>query len=750
MGSANSTKKTSGIRVAFLASVSGLAMGAFAGDAGAAGPIVALEEIKVTARKIEENMQRVPVSLSAITGRALDMGYVNDLSDVAAIAPNVIIDPTIGFSNAASISIRGISFQDVEKSFDPAVGVVIDGVYLATSSQALLDNFDIERIEVLRGPQGTLFGKNTTGGTVNVIRKRPGREMAFDASASYGNMDSLNLKAAADLPISSDKAFLRLAANWKRSDGYLTNTANGEKLSGDDVFSLRGALLFDFGNDWQAYLNYDHISDRSDSVGLRNATMPTQMFSVPGLLGINPLFPGFPADEGPLDEVRSDFPNSAKYTTNAVSLEVTRNSDAYTLTSITAYRDVNEKVYFDFDAENASNFNSIRTQNHSQFTQEIRLASHWSDTYSFVAGAYYFWSEYDLLQQIDVLTDWVPCGVLPFPYTSLGCSQSGVADQTTNSYAGFVQGNVNLTEDLRFTLGGRYTDEKKSFGITPIVWPPGALGSIRDKEDWSEFTWRTSLDYQATDTVFLFASYATGFKSGGFNGRAQTITSIGPYDPEKVRTFEVGIKTEWADRRVRLNITGFHNRYRDMQVELLRTAVGGTGQETVVENAASAKTQGIEIELQAVPTEGLSINANLGILDAEYKDFTADLGLGLGVTDNTALDLRRAPKVEYAIGATYAHPVGDAGQLVLDASYSWRDDLHTTTQNLELGHRRSVGILNGSIGFEDADGMWDISLYGRNLTDEVYIADGLAIGALVSVQTISPPRQWGVQVGVHF
>lgn len=709
-----------------------------------------LEQIIVTSRKRAESLQRVPLAVTAVSGEDLNHAFVNGLMDLEGRAPNVVIDSTIGFSSAASMSIRGISFQDIEKSFDPAIGVVVDGVFLATNAQALLDNFDLERVEILRGPQGTLFGKNTIGGTINAVRKKPSFDLSGEASYSYSSFDRHELKGALNLPIQAEKVAVRVAGNWKKSDGYLLNTANNEHLNGEDGLALRGAVLLTPSEEWEFYLNFDYIRDRGDSVGLRNATMPLQLFAFPGLLGLSPLFPGYPADTGPLKEVRNDYPNYTAQDTYGVSLEINWKQPDYTVTSITGYRWVDENINADLDAENAANFNTTRIQDHKQFTQELRFTSQWSERYDFVAGLYYFRSEYDAFQTLQLLTDWVPCGVLPGPFATLGCEQIGSSAQTTNSYAAYIQGNITLAQDLRLTVGGRYTYEKKDFFIAPLTFPAGGSGMTDGKKSWEEFTPRVGLDYQATANLFLFASYATGFKSGGFNGRAATVTSIGPYSPETVDAFEVGLKSEWLDRRVRFNATAFYNDYSDLQVEIVRAAVGGSGQETVVENAASATTYGLELEAIAIPVEGLQLSGNLGLLHAKYDDFDADLGMGLGVTNNSHLKLRRAPKVVFGLGAVYEHAVGNYGSLIFNANYRWQDDLHTTTQNFDIGHRREVGILDGSITFENIDRTWTISVFGRNLTDEFYISDGIAIGELASLQSLSMPRQWGVRLDVRF
>ncbi|MCC7412483.1 MAG: TonB-dependent receptor [Gammaproteobacteria bacterium] len=709
----------------------------------------ALEEVVVTARKREESLQRIPVSVSVLTGEAIDRTFADNMQDLEGMAPNVVIDTFNAFPNSASISIRGISHTEIEKSFDPAVGVIVDGVFLGTNAQAMIDNFDLQRVEVLRGPQGTLFGKNTIGGAINVIRKRPAHERSADLTYASSSFDRHEAKAAFNVPV-SDALALRLSGSYAVSDGHLTNTVDGEDISGVDVATIRAAALFTPTDGFEIYLNVDHVRDRGELAGLRNENLPTQLFSLPGLLGLAPTFPGYPADTGPLDEVRTDLiGRGADYDTTGVSVEMNWDRSRYLLTSITAYRDVDEDVFNDFDTENAVAFNSRRVQAHEQFTEELRFTSQWSDRYDLVAGLYYYWADYSLDQTIDLLNDFIVCGSLPGAFASFGCTQNGGAAQTTTSWAVFAQGNVYVTERLRLTLGGRYTWEEKEFEATPITFPVGSLGSATDDESWAEFTPRAGLDFQWNDNVLLYTSYAEGFKSGGYNGRAGTVTSVGPYEPEFITTYEIGFKSEWFERRLRLNGAAFYNDYEDLQVELLRAAPGGTGQETVVENVAAAETYGFELELLARPVQALTLRGTFGVLEAKYEEFVADIGLG-GVTDNSDLEMRKAPSVQYSIGASYARPFADAGTLLLDLNYRWVDELHTTTQNFDFGVRPSVGNLDAAIGLEGVSGTWKLSVFGRNLTDERYIIDALAAGPLLSFSSVNVPRVVGVQIDLHF
>jgi iron complex outermembrane receptor protein len=720
--------------------------GSDAGALDASDP--GLEQIIVTARKREESLQRVPVSVTAITGSALDAPFVSDLRDVAGQAPNVVIDSFNAFPNAASISIRGISHTEIEKSFDPAIGVVVDGVFLGTNAQAMIDNFDLERVEVLRGPQGTLFGKNTIGGTVNVMRKRPESSLSGHASYGYSSFDRNEFKAAANLPVANTLA-LRLAGSHTEGDGWQTNSVDGRKLAGTDVTALRVAGLYTPTPELEVYLNVDVVRDRSPMFGLRNANEPTQLFAQPGLLGLAPEFPGYPADEGPWDDVRSDMTGGTKYDTRQVSLQVDWDVGDVRWTSITGYRWVDEDVHNDFDTEDMAGFNSRREQEHSQFTEELRLTTRAFDRADIVAGVYYYDSDYTLLQTVDLLTDWITCGSLPGGFASFGCRQQGGADQQTTSYAAFATADIDLGERTRLSLGGRYTYETKEFRGTPITFPVGSLGTGRDEDSWSDFTPKLGIDHQLTDGIFVYGSYSRGFKSGGYNGRAGTITSIGPYEPERLDSFELGFKSEWSERRVRLNAAAFYNDYADMQVDLLRAAPGGTGQETVVANAASATTYGVEAELQVRPVQGVSLYASAGWLHASYDEFVADIGLG-GTTDNSDLDLRKAPKFQYGLGVDVERALND--RLVWLGSLHFRhsDQMHTTTQNFAFGLRPDTDNLDLSLGLADAEGRWKVTAFGRNVTDERYIIDGLAAGPVLSFTSVNAPRTWGARVEFNF
>ncbi len=734
--------------------LSAIGLGCLAASAGLTIPAVAqngvfLDEIVVTSRKREESLQRVPVSVSAIDSATIDRTFADSIQNLEGLSPNVIIDTFNAFPNSASISIRGISHTEIEKSFDPAIGVVVDGVFLNSNAQALIDNFDLERVEILRGPQGTLFGKNTIGGTINVVRKRPGDEYGGKISYGFSSFERHDVKGVVDLPL-HEKAAFRIAASYANSDGHQTNTATGNKIGGVDTASVRVAALFRPTDDLEAYLNFDYIRDRPDIFGLRNANLPTQFFSIPMLGGAVPTFPGYPADTGPLDEFRTDLEDTdTEYDTRGISLELNWSPGDFTITSISAYRWVDEDVFSDFDAEAVAAFNSRREQEHNQFSQELRFTSEWSDRYDFVAGLYYFWNDYELNQTIDILTDFLSCGALPGAFASFGCANVGGAAQTTNSYAVFAQGNAHITDELRVTVGGRYTYEEKDFFSSPIVFPRGALGTASDSDSWSNFTPRVGLDYQVTDSVFAYASFAKGFKSGGYNGRAGTVTSIGPYDDESITTYEAGLKTEWFENRLRLNVAGFYNKYDDLQVELVRAVSGGTGQETVVTNAASAKTYGFEGEFVALVIEYLTLSGTLGVLEAKYDDFMADIGLG-GVTDNSGLELRKAPGLQYSIGASFAQPVGNLGTVLADVRWSWSDDLETTTQNLAIGKRESVGNLTAALTYQSPDEAWSLSVFGRNLTDEEYVMDALSAGSTLAFQSISLPRVIGGKVEVSF
>ena len=724
-------------RILLIGTAMALATGASAPAAMAQeGSRFTIEEVVVTARKVEESLQTVPVAVSALTGGMIERAAITDIGDLEGMAPNVEIGRHGTFPSSAHITIRGMTSMDIERSFEPSVGVVVDGLFLASNTNQMVDMFDIGRIEILRGPQGTLFGKNTIGGVVNVVRNQPTNEFEARAQATLGNFGRVDLKGVVNVPLVDNVLAARVGVASLNSDGYIKNLATGNDLNGDDALAIRGALRLTPNENFDFTINYDYYRNRNDGTGPLNLSTPDQAIcAFFGYCAVQLPNGKFTDGDRDLYTVNTNSDGFNHEDIHTVVGEFNWRLGDYTLTSITGYRHLKEDILFDPDASTLRFLEPFRYQKSEQFSQELRLSGEIGDRADFVVGAYYFYSDYYLLQITD-MTD----------------SAAAFLEQETyhddKSWAGFFQGNYRITPELRLNVGGRYTWQKKTIDHRPLGYP---TFSGEHSETWKEFTPRVGLDYQVNDNFFVYASYAAGFKSGGWNGRAGSFTSLGPYDPEKVDAFEIGFKSDFWSGRGRLNVAAFYNDYKDLQLDTVRPTDFFGGQETLVDNAASAKTQGIEAELTLMPAEGLTLFSNVGYLDAKYKSFMADLDGDGNIDDNTSLKFRRAPKWQVTLGASYEYLLpNDAGSMDFNVRWSWRDKAELTVLNFPVGHQKSVGILNGTVSYTTPNDHIRVSLYGRNLTNEKYIEYVLPVADLFNFGSPSIPREYGIELTFQY
>ncbi|MCG8589598.1 MAG: TonB-dependent receptor, partial [Proteobacteria bacterium] len=647
-----------------------------------------------------------------------------------------------------------ISFQDIEKSFDPAIGVLVDDVYIGTNTTQLQNNFDLESIEILRGPQGTLFGKNTMGGAIRLNRTKPTGEYGLKGQVTVGRYARHDWRVVGNAPIVEDKVAMKAWFFSQNDDGFYWNPTKGKRVGDEDYITGGASFLINPIDDLELLLTYEHIRDRSDSGPLLNLSQP---LGSPDVLGGDLLCTVFlQCDVGSEERTSTqNFSRDSELNLNGVSLRADYDVDFGTFTSITAWRHHNELVNQDFDATALDFFSTIRDQEYTQISEEARFAGAFDDLLGIdmldmeiVAGIYFWYANYELDQQTLFLA--------PILGSPPGSFTLQATEQDTFSVAPFFQADLNLTDWLRFTAGLRYTYERKSidFQLATFVGGTGLVPgeSFDEEEDWDEVTPRIGFDIKPTDNILTYFSWARGFKSGGFNGRAAAATSVGPYDPEIVDAFELGMKSDWWDRRVRFNLTLFWNEYDDKQEEIVRPAMNAFGQETIVANASEARTRGVELELTVIPIEGLTVRQSLGILDADFVDGSADLTGDLVPDDFEDFKLRRAPKYQYAIYGEYVRDVGP-GTAILNLNWRWIDDYETTAQNFRFGQVDDVGLLDGGIAYEYTDAMsreWRAAVFGRNLTDEAYIASALGVAGLFSFGAVNPPRTWGIALGVKF
>lgn len=718
-----------------------------------------VEDIIVSARRRAESIQDAPLAVTAISPRELANMAAPDIRDLVGRTPNLVIDPVNAGPSAAAISIRGISFEDIEKSFDPAIGVLIDDVFLGTNTGQLIDFFDFEQIEVLRGPQGTLFGRNTTGGAIRLQRSRPTGEFGVRSLATLGNLGRRDLRLVVNLPKIGD--LVSVKGFWIRAetDDFYNNQTLGEDYGGRKFDNYGVAALIERG-DFEMTFTWDQIRERAEID--QSATSQTGLdliclqVPIPGVGNVRPTgIPGEQCDRNTGRDLYTTFtnvPGRARNDGDNFTINAKLDLGELTLTSVTGWRTSNELVRQDFDSTSIDFFDTQRVQTYRQFSQELRVNGDITDKIDFVAGFFYFRSNYTL----DQTTFFGPFlqGVVGLP------AQGGnLVDHDSVSTALFADAQWQITEQLRLSVGGRYTwDDKRIFNDWLKTGIPALIAN--ERASWGQFTPRASIDYSFGDTSnsLLYASYAQGYRAGGFNGRGQTAVSARtPFDPETVDTFELGFKTEFLDNRVTLNVAAFLSNFNNKQEEIVRPAAGA-GQETLVLNAASATIKGLEAEFRAQPMEGLSLNGSVGLLDAGYDEF--DTLVNGVLTDVSNRDLRRAPDLSASLGANYTAPISVG---TIDLAAAWRhvgafqttivgDPLDPTRNDPRgLAQARNLVDASAAINFDlDTVGTLRVAVFGRNLTDDRGLNSTLPVAGLFTFSAARPPRTYGVEVGFTF
>ncbi|MEQ8859278.1 MAG: TonB-dependent receptor [Pseudomonadales bacterium] len=728
-----------GLALAALSMVGTSAVAAQQARPAAAASQGMLEEVVVTARKREESLQDVGQSVSAFSASEIENRFAEDISQITDISPNLVIDDTAqGPGGVAAISLRGIGVAEVESSFDPAVGVVIDGLFLGKASGSITKLIDIERIEVLRGPQGTLFGRNSIGGVINITRAKPTGEFSGKVRGSYGSYDNTELDGMLNFGIGEQLAVKLTASRHEQGDGYYDNLTTGG-TDGDIQYTMYGAhLLFTPRPDLDIEYSYTREEYDQDTPPLLNVSQSDQLFcSAFGYCAVDIDTPSS-ADRY---KVTQNGPNDATFDADTHIASVAWDmNDEYRIDYIFGYRETDEEVLQDFDATPETLFETTRPEEYDQTSHELRLTRS-GERLDFVVGAYLFDMEYtiDLVSFIGFV---VPNTVLNIPQT---------ANQKTDSWALFFESDYNLTDSLVFTVGGRYSDDEKQAQITNdfFISQPTPV-----KQSWSEFTPKVGLKWFVEDELMFYGLYSTGYRAGGFNGRPTTQEAADlPYDPETVDNYEIGVKSQWLDNRLRLNAALFRMTYDDKQEEQSVAVASGTGQQTVVANASSATIWGAEVDFAYLPQiEGLELSGNVGWLDADYDDFVADIGRG-GVTQNDDLEFRRAPEFTASLAVRYEWTVGP-GTAWARAGWHFIDEHATSLANSPQTNNDEQHLIDASLNYDWGNTV--LSVFGRNLADEDGYTIGFDVGGVAppgSLWTYAAPRAprtFGVQLSHDF
>ncbi len=689
----------------------------------------AMSTITITARKREETLQDVPIAVTAFTSESLDRLNVKDLADLGAFVPNLTIYAARGSSSTVTAYIRGIGQSDPLWGVDPGVGIYLDDVYIARPQGALLDVFDVERIEVLRGPQGTLYGKNTIGGAIKYVSAPLEEDFYGRVSATVGNYGQLDGKFSLNAPLGGGWV-MRVAAASLNRDGYGENLITGDEVSDKAIATARATLGYVGGEDFSAKFTIDWMDDSS---GVRAAQM----------LAPNRFAPTFQ----PLDDrydVRNGMPNINDTQMQGASATLSWNlGDSWVLKSITAYRESDTETNIDFDTLPATIADVKAFYSDEQLSQEFQLNYDAGGDFRGVMGLYAFQGE----AGGQVLNNFF--GLV------FGDTQGQV---DTDSIALYGEGTWDFNEQWSVTGGLRYTHEKKSVDVLNIGYtdatfstPSGAVAAdFEDSISFSNVSPKISVDYRWDEDTLVYGLISRGFKSGGFNIRAQATAvprSREPFDDEKVTSFEMGVKNAFLDDTVFLNLAWFYNDYKDIQLSVF-TVVPGSNPPTFFgdfSNAGAGTVTGFEAEYAIQFTDRFSLQGNVAYLDAEYDEFVSS---GVDIADSQRFT--NAPKLTGAATGLYVMPLDAGGTLTARASWSYQSPVDPTTDLSPAIRQPEYHLFGASIIWQTA-GAWRFSLDGANLFDKTYRTTGYNIGALgILTGFYGAPRTYSLTASYDF
>ncbi len=708
-----------------------------------------LDEVIVTARRQSENLQTVPLAVSAFSSEELFNNRIEDIGNLQAHVPNLSLH--VGDAANAVIYLRGVGQIDSISFNDPGVGVYVDDVYMGRAQGSFLDVMDPERIEVLRGPQGTLYGRNTIGGAIKFVSARPSNEVEGYIEAGYGNFNQFRAKASLGGPIIEDILMAKAAVAHSSHDGYSQNLFDGNDDFDKETNSWRVSALLTPDENLSFYLVVDGSKNNPDRS--RSPHKETPIFSVPSGEFINPTDDPF--------LVNVNFNNLESLRTFGVALTGEYNINEFTFKSITSYREMDYRTKIDLDGTIDSSFGIYDFEDQDQFSQELQFIYN-GDNISLVSGLYYF-REDDVTFAGAIAPDFfvvLPVfGVFPFPIIN-----AGRRDQTNSSMAAYAQLKYEATKDLTVTFGLRFTKEKKEVesageeffgtGITTPEEMEAVFGtgigfgrtSFNAENEWESFSPKIGLDYKISEDVMVYASASRGFKSGGFNGRLTNRAQS--FDPETLWSYEAGFKSTLADQRIRLNMAAFYNDYKNFQLSRF-TANPDTGAfESVFDNAGKATIWGVEMEMTALLVDNVTLDVNAGYLNSSYDEFFGDFGVDVSDDRN----LVNAPDFTSRASLNYDHDLDNLGTLTFNGAISYRSKTYLTVSSSEVLAQDGYALLEASIQFVSEDQHWNVILAGQNLTDKEFREHGFDLSAAPGVQLgyYGTPRTYSLTVHYNF
>ncbi|MBB4614894.1 TonB-dependent receptor [Novosphingobium taihuense] len=734
-------------------------------DTGSTG---GLSEIVVTAQKKAESIQSVPISIAAVGGEQLTAMNVTTLQALQGSVPNVQIDNFANTPNNAVFTIRGIGVIEPDPYAGNTVSIVVDGVPQFFSMGALLDTYDTGRVEILRGPQGTLFGANTTGGVVNVVTNQPTGDFGGYVRGTYGNWKRFDVNASIEAPLVKDVVSVKVAGIHTQRDGWVTNVWNGEDMGRKNVDAVRGQLYITPSPDLKITLQGEYVAARNGAPIVVNGGLPGEANYVPeGTFWNGAVLPmyrspcavaGRPCKAPDKyfsgnNEVPDQSDMTTKFFIGTIQYDNTPLGD---ITAITGYKRFTLFEYTDQDGTAKTNNATRRRTRGWQFSQELRSAFSAGDSFNAVAGLFYLKTHYNHYQMYHL------------DFALPGLIQYNVQDQGTESFSAFLQSYTQITDALKFSAGIRYTHDSidaratldTGLGSQPLTsaqWDkfdvtfPGSL-DVGGKKSWGNVGWKLGLDYETGRNQLIYASWARGFKSGGYTGRIGVAADGDtPYNPEKVDTFEVGLKADFLDRRLRTNFAAFYTNYRDMQVAQIYFDPATNVQGNRILNAAKSEIKGFELEVQAVPVDGFTLRGSLAYLDTKYKSFLYFDPVAAKFIDLKGYALQNAPKWASTLGANFTHAFADDSSIVADVSWMYTGQkFYTAVVNTPRSSVQPTYYVDALLTYYGPEKRYSIGLWGKNLFDKRYISTVYDSPGYMGIVGYAPPRQFGVSAGYNF
>jgi iron complex outermembrane recepter protein len=769
-----------------------------------------LEEVVITARFREESLQKTPLAITAISGDALETRGANSVIDIGKFSPNVTINPLgAGYGPTLVANIRGVGLTDFKPVFEPGVPIYVDDVVLARSTGAMLDLLDLERVEVLRGPQGTLFGKNAAGGAIRMVSRKPTGDGPGFIEGTYGKFNRIDFRGAFEAPIVTDHLFARFSFSSKKRDGYVdvldftcvmaeqgtpqlagtlprdTSRLGGrgckvDEMGNEDVQAARAAFRFVANDDFEISLIGDVTNDKSD--GPADKTLDINETGSIALLNrfnqqvAGPLYgvqfdrrfitkspyTSYSTFEDPINGLET--PNISHVLHWGVSSTADwKINDGLAMKLILAHRKFDAEFGRDSDGSPLPINHTFDRFVHDQDSAELRFnGSAFSGRTEWTAGAFWFQA-----------TDFQPNWVILYPNETPPFAQAlinRIDNQDSDNWAVFLHTVNHLTDDLALTLGARYTHDKKEFTVIRSQQSDGSLlfPITTATAKATRTTPMASLSYQINPTVNAYVSWQKGFRGGGFNPRPASAAQVTSFNPEDLNSYELGLKSELFERRLRLNLATFYVKYTDMQLPSVYVDANNAVTFPPL-NAGKARMDGAELEFEAALFEGFHIDGSVGYLGFQYQDLgKADpnyilnnsppqLTLAQRQANARAAPCKecrpiRAPEWTGNLGAQYTVGLASKGAVTLRADAKYQSRVFYSANNFFRASQGAYTLLDASLGWSSEKDIWAVTLSGTNLTNRLYLNG--ALDFLESLGTnegqYGRPREWAVSVKKKF